>query len=121
MDNYSRKPFTLFLLTLLTLVLAVAGATAQSQALNGQIEGTVTDANSAAVAGATVSVRNLDTGAERSVTTDSEGSYRLPLLPLGKYRVTVEAPNFKKFVQEGVTLTTGSTATINVSPDAWRS
>ncbi|MBK8811963.1 MAG: TonB-dependent receptor [Acidobacteria bacterium] len=115
MDNYSRKPFTLFLLTLLTLVLAVAGATAQSQALNGQIEGTVTDANSAAVAGATVSVRNLDTGAERSVTTDSEGSYRLPLLPLGKYRVTVEAPNFKKFVQEGVTLTTGSTATINVS------
>ncbi|MBK7706320.1 MAG: TonB-dependent receptor [Acidobacteria bacterium] len=105
----------MFLLTLLTLVLAVAGATAQSQALNGQIEGTVTDANSAAVAGATVSVRNLDTGAERSVTTDSEGSYRLPLLPLGKYRVTVEAPNFKKFVQEGVTLTTGSTATINVS------
>jgi len=114
-DCVSPKALKLLVFSLVIAVFSVSGAMAQSQALNGQIEGTVTDANGAAVSGATVTALNLGTGSERSVTTDSEGMYRLPLLPLGTYRVTVEATNFKRFVQEGVTLTTGSIATVNVS------
>lgn len=86
---------------------------AQSQALNGQIEGTVTDSSGATVPNATVTVRNIETGADRTVTTDNDGIYRIPLLPLGAYRVTVEAANFKRLVREGVTLSTGQTATVN--------
>jgi hypothetical protein len=91
---------------------------AQSQALNGQIEGVVTDAGGATVPNASVTVRNIETGAERTVTTDTGGVYRVPLLPLGTYRVTVEAANFKRLVREGITLTTGQTATVNAELEA---
>ena len=91
---------------------------AQSQALNGQIEGVVADASGATVPNATVTVRNIETGSERTVTTDESGVYRLPLLPLGAYRVTIEAANFKRLVREGITLTTGQTATVNANLEA---
>lgn len=113
-DIFSRRfPGALALGILIIAAGAVSG-TAQSQALNGQIEGIVTDANGAAVANASVTARNLGTGTERNVVTDSDGVYRIPLLPLGTYRVTVEAANFKRYVQEGVTITTGAIATVNV-------
>ena len=88
---------------------------AQSQALNGQIEGTVSDQNKAAVPKATITVTNIESGATRTVTTDESGVYRFPLLPLGTYRITTEASNFKKLIREGVTLTTGQTATVDLN------
>jgi hypothetical protein len=90
----------------------------QSQALNGQIEGLVTDSNGGAVAGATVTAKNIGTGTERTTTSDSSGVYRFPLLPLGTYHVTVEAANFKRLVREGITLTAGQTATLNLPLEA---
>ncbi len=87
----------------------------QSQALNGQIEGVVSDANGAVLAGAKVTALNLQTGTERTATTDAGGVYRFPLLPLGTFRVTFEAANFKRLVREGITLTTGQTATVDVA------
>jgi hypothetical protein len=93
----------------------VLQASAQSQALNGQIEGVVTDSNGAAVTSANVTALNLQTGTSRTATTDAGGVYRFPLLPLGTFRVTVEAPNFKRHVREGITLTAGQTATVDVA------
>jgi hypothetical protein len=92
----------------------VPSAFTQSQALNGQIEGTVSDENNAAVTNAIITVTNIETGATRTVTTDESGVYRFPLLPLGTYRITAEAANFKKLVREGITLATGQTATIDI-------
>ncbi len=94
---------------------SISPAFAQSQALNGQIEGTVLDQTGAAVANAAVSVTNIETGATRTVTTDESGVYRFPLLPLGTYRLTAEAANFKKLVREGITLATGQIATVDIS------
>lgn len=88
---------------------------AQSQALNGQIEGIVTDANGAALPNASITVRNIETGAERKITSDESGVYRAPLLPLGTYRVTAELANFKRLVRDGITINTGQTATVNLS------
>jgi len=88
---------------------------AQSQANNGQIEGVVTDANGSAIANSTITVRNIETGTERTVTSDESGVYRIPLLPLGSYRVTVESANFKRLIREGITLTTGQTATVDLN------
>lgn len=99
----------------LVFVLSFKIIFAQSQALNGQIEGNVLDSNGAAIPNATVTVRNLETGAERKVTTDGSGFYRVPLLPLGVYRVTVEATNFKRLIRDGVSLTTGQIATVDVT------
>jgi hypothetical protein len=94
--------------------ISIPSTFAQSQALNGQIEGTVSDQNNAAVSHAIITVTNLETGVIRSVSTDETGVYRFPLLPLGSYRVTAEAANFKKFVREGITLATGQIATIDL-------
>lgn len=87
---------------------------AQSQALNAQIEGTVLDQTDAAVANAVITATNIETGATRTVTTNISSVYRFPLLPLGTYRISAEATNFKKFVREGIILTTGQTATIDI-------
>ena len=87
---------------------------AQSQALNGQIEGVVTDAAGAAVPSAAITIKNIETGSERQVVSDESGVYRAPLLPLGTYQVTVEAANFKRLVRDGITITTGETATVDL-------
>ncbi len=99
----------------LLLAALIPSAFAQSQALNGQIEGTILDQSSAAVPNAVITVTNIETGATRNVTTDESGVYRFPLLPLGTYRITAEAANFKKFVREGISLTTGQTETIDIN------
>jgi hypothetical protein len=87
---------------------------AQSQAQNGEIAGTITDPNGAAVSKTSVTVRNLETGTTRIATTDESGVYRFPLLPLGTYRVTVEVSNFRRFVRDGITLATGQAAPVNI-------
>lgn len=96
----------------------IAGPSAiipQSQAQGGQIEGTVRDQNQALVVMALVTVSNNETGATRSAVTDESGLYRFPLLPLGTYRIVVESENFKKLIREGIVLTTGQTATIDLA------
>ena len=102
-------------LLVLTFCLASQGALyAQSQALNGQIEGTVKDVNGAAIVGARITVTNAETGATRTVQTDEKGFYRAPLLPLGAYRLEVEASGFKRLVREGIKLAAGQTATADL-------
>jgi len=95
--------------------LASGMALAQSQAVNGTIDGTVTDQSGAALPGVNVTVSNVDTGDTRVVVTNSSGVYRAPLLPLGRYQVSAELQGFKKFEQQGLTLSAGQTVVVNVS------
>ena len=97
----------------LLLLLAIPAAWAQSQAVNGSVEGVVRDATGAVLPGATVTVTNVDTGAQRVVPTDSSGFYRAVLLPLGTYRVKVELSGFKATERTGVGLSAGQTAVLN--------
>ncbi len=100
----------------LALVLSTAAlSSAQSQAINGTIEGTVTDESGGALPGVTVTVANLDTGDTRVVVTSESGVYRAPLLPLGPYRISAELQGFKKFEQQGLSLSAGQSAVINVT------
>jgi len=98
----------------LSLALTPREARAQAQAANGVIEGTVTDQSGAVVANAKLKLTNLDTGIERELATNEAGFYRAPLLPLGRYEITVTQTGFNKFVQSGVTLSAGQTATLDV-------
>jgi len=100
---------------LLSLTLVPAAALAQSQAANGSIEGTVSDASGGVLPGVTVTVTNVDTGTVRAVVTNEAGLFRAPLLPLGKYTVSAELQGFKKFEQVGISLAAGQTVTINVA------
>ena len=103
-------------LALLLLAATVAGATtlhAQSQAINGTIEGVVRDGTGAVLPGASVNVSNLDTGQQRTMTTNADGGYRAVLLSLGSYRVKAELQGFKTIERTGITLSAGQTAVVN--------
>jgi hypothetical protein len=109
------RTWSVRLVAALLLLSPAAPAFAQSQAVNGTIEGTVKDTSGAALPGVTVTVTNTETGAQRVVVSGAEGTYRAPLLPLGKYDVRAELQGFKKFEQKGITLSAGQTALINVA------
>lgn len=90
-------------------------AFAQSQAINGTIEGTITDASGAVLPGVTVTLTNTDTGAQRVVVTNESGVFRAPLLPLGRFTVVAELSGFSKFEQTGISLVAGQTVVLNMS------
>src|SRR5216684_2446964 len=96
------------------LVLWVSVGSLHAQTTNGGIQGTVTDPNGGAVSGASVTGRNLDTGLTQATSTTDAGIYSLPNLPPGRYSVVVEAPGLKKYSQEGVTVLTGTTVSLDI-------
>ncbi|MGH9349059.1 MAG: TonB-dependent receptor domain-containing protein [Vicinamibacterales bacterium] len=98
----------------LVFISAAGSAAAQGQAINGTIEGTVTDQSGGVLPGVTVTVTNTDTGDTRVAVTNESGLYRAPLLPLGAYRVSAELPGFKKYEQIGITIGAGQVAVIDV-------
>ncbi len=102
------------LIRLLSVCLIAWGA-ANAQEFRATITGKVIDPSGAAVPGAAVQVKNVDTNEGASATTDAQGNYTVPLLRPATYTLTVEAPGFKKYSREGVTLQVGQTAGINVS------
>src|SRR5450631_760970 len=96
------------------LVLWVSVGSLHAQTTNGGIQGTVTDPNGGAVSGASVTSRNLDTGLTQATSSTDAGIYSLPNLPPGRYSVVVEAPGLKKYSQEGVTVLTGTTVSLDI-------
>jgi hypothetical protein len=103
------------ILTLLCMLLAMATpALAQSQAINGTIEGTIVDDQGAVLPGVNVTLTNLNTGDTRVVVTNESGLYRAPLLALGTYRLAAELQGFRTFEQTGITLTAGRTAVVDI-------
>ena len=62
------------------------------------------DSSGGAVPGATVTIKNVDTGLTRTVSTSEDGSYSAPELPIGKYKVTVEKAGFKEAVVTSITV-----------------
>src|ERR1700733_9181438 len=84
---------SLFLLLLPAFVFAQGTVT---------IYGTVTDPSGAAIVGAKVTVSNSATQQSRDTVSTADGSYVVPDLPVGTYKVSVAATGFKTFVQDGI-------------------
>jgi hypothetical protein len=102
------------LAALATLIVALAVTPApHAQTATGTILGNVKDNSGGAVPGATVTATNLNTAAARSATTDDDGQYTLPLLPLGPYRLQVELAGFKTFQRTGIVLEIGRNARVD--------
>ena len=92
------------------LVLCFVSAFGQNEA--GRISGKVTDPNGALVVGATVKVKSLEVGTERSATTDVVGFYKISNLQPGLYEVTVKARGFAPRTQRAQ-VTVGTVTTVN--------
>ena len=100
MNSFFRATRT-FALVVFALTI-FAGVSTFAQTFRGTILGSVTDSSGAAVPGATVTVKNVDTGLTRTVTTSEDGSYAAPELPIGIYSATVEKAGFKSGVVTGL-------------------
>src|SRR5262245_12570202 len=87
---------------LLFLTLVCCCLSANSQGLTGQISGTITDANGAVIADATLKLTNAQTGQMRATTTSSDGRFVFPELLPGTFTMVVEASGFKKYEQTGL-------------------
>src|SRR5438270_6266728 len=85
----------LFAAALLALFMVLTAAPVLAQSDRGSITGTVTDPSGAVVQNAKVTATSLDTGEVRETTTSGEGSYTLPELKAGRWRISVEAQGFK--------------------------
>jgi hypothetical protein len=88
--------------------------TAWAQA-TAQISGTVKDSTGAVLPGAEVTAAQTDTGINRSTVTNETGSYVLPNLPLGPYRLQATLPGFQTYVQTGLVLQVNDNLVINAS------
>jgi Carboxypeptidase regulatory-like domain len=87
---------------------------AQADVANSTVKGNVTDQFDAAVSGATVTVINAERGILRSVETNSEGAYYLPLIQPGIYDLRIEATGFLTQVLQKVSLTVGQVLVIDI-------
>src|SRR6266446_1620781 len=95
-----------------------AGTSSFAQTFRGTILGSVTDSSGAAVPGATVTIKNVDTGLVRTVTTSDDGSYAAPELPIGTYSVSVEKAGFKLGVVTGIKVEVSSERRADVALQA---
>jgi len=86
-----------------------------AQVDRGSIIGLVTDPAGARVAGAQVTVTNLDANQPVTLTTDENGQYTANLLRIGRYSVTVEKPGFQKAVQPSVDVGVNQTARVDIA------
>jgi hypothetical protein len=96
------------------LLLVLVAVSALAQTTNGNIQGSVTDQSGAVLPKAKVTATNIDTGTVVVTQSTDAGVYYIANLPPGRYSVAVEAPNLKKFKQDGVTVRTATTTTVNV-------
>ena len=87
-------------------------AAAQSQATTAEINGRVVDAQGGALPGVSVTAKNPETGYTRTVVTNGEGIFLLPLLPPGTYDVTMDLAGFSTTTRR-IALTVGASITYN--------
>src|SRR5258706_7155731 len=73
------------------------------------------DSSGAAIRGAKVTVRNLETGATRESVTNETGFYRVLTLPVGQYEIRVEKDGFQRDIRTGINLVVGQEAVVNIS------
>ena len=103
-------------LGLMSLVLCCGSQLCFAQLDRGSISGVVTDPSGSAIAGAKVTVTNTAMGTQNSTATTDAGAYTVPQLAAGEYSITVVAPGFSTLIRNGITVSVGQTATINLQP-----
>ncbi len=110
-----KQIFSRAAMTALFLALAIIAAPAggHGQGITASITGTITDPSGAVIAGAAVSVRNVDTNEVRKVLSSDAGTYTVTQLAPGRYAVEVDKTGFKTYRQSGITLQIDQVAEIN--------
>jgi hypothetical protein len=95
------------------VLLLVGAVTSEAQIVGGTISGVVRDKTGAALHGASVKVRQIETGATRVLTTDNDGRFSAPSVPVGYYSVSVRHDGFAAEERSGISLTVAQSLQLN--------
>src|SRR5580704_11147634 len=96
------------------IVATMAACSLANAQVTAAISGKVEDPTGSGVSGTTVTVRSVETGADRTTTTDQDGNYSVLSLPLGAQEVKAEKQGFKSALRTGVNLEVGEEAVVNL-------
>lgn len=107
--------FAACVITFTAVCLILTPIPAQAQAVNGTLLGNITDSSGAVVSGASVAVRETETGLTRTTVTNASGNYTFADLPPGTYSVSAEMRGFKKEVRPGVDVAVNSSVRIDLA------
>jgi hypothetical protein len=99
----------------MTLLTAAAAPLWGQAGASAQISGLVSDPSGGLVPNARVTATHVDTGLVRTALSGPDGIYALPNLPVGSYRLEVQASGFESYVQTGILLQVSNNVTINVT------
>ena len=111
-----RAPRSVWLLTFAVVsVLSVTPTTVAAQTVTGTIQGTVSDSSGAVLPGATVTIRNVETGAQRTVVTNEAGFYTAPFIQIGRYTLTTTLSGFGTVTRENIDVGLNATRVVDVS------
>src|SRR3954451_12036897 len=108
----SVRLLSIFALFFLSLV--PAGSVLAQAVANAGVSGQVTDQSGGAVSGATVKMTETEKGVPHTTTTDSDGRYTIPNLPVGPYRLEATGTGFKTYTQTGIVLQVGDHPAMDV-------
>src|SRR5262245_42996819 len=104
-----------FPVVVLVAFCSFAATSFAAQLQTGRLLGTILDQQHAGVPGATVTVTNVATNIERTVTTDAEGGYVVTPLDPGVYRISAALQGFQTTVRDRVELTVGQSARVDLT------
>src|SRR5690349_17993244 len=113
--NSRKQSFRMSALLLLLATLVGMRVSVFAQTTTGTILGTVKDQTGAVLPGANITIRNVETGITRTSVTGDRGEYRVPALNVGTYEVHAELAGFQRAVRQGITLTVGREAVVDMS------
>src|SRR5881296_3104855 len=105
---------TISQIIIVAAVVMLAAGQLQGQGATAAISGTVLDPSAAAIAGASITVRNVGTAFTRTVLSDDQGRYVAPGLPIGEYEVQGSLAGFQTIVRRGIVLTVGSRPVVDL-------
>jgi hypothetical protein len=114
-EHFSLSRFCLSTCSVAILMLGVAIHSYAQGAGTAEIRGTITDPARAVVPDAAVVVRDVDTGAERNLTTNADGIYLAPLLQPGRYEVMVTKQGLATVKRENLVLEVGQILVVDLS------
>ncbi|MGC2890203.1 MAG: carboxypeptidase-like regulatory domain-containing protein, partial [Candidatus Acidiferrum sp.] len=97
------------------LLLFLAAAPCLRAQVSASLTGLITDATGARVAGASITITSVETGAVRSSVSDRSGRYQLLALPVGEYELRVSKAGFEEQVQRAIHLAVGQEAEVDLS------
>lgn len=97
------------------ILLPIFAATSLFAQTSSEVLGVVQDPSGASIAGAQITVRNINTNATSKSVSSEDGRFRMPQLPSGSYEVTVEKSGFARYIQQSITLLLNQAADLTIN------